>query len=92
MQNRTDANAMEFTMLGEKYLGYRIEWATTPSQDQPTKWLGHFHAFKDSHPTVRGSLVNPQSSAGDAHMQIIRVARVRIEETILRQDRLRPLI
>ena len=92
MQNRTDANTMEFTMLGEKYLGYRIEWATTPSQDQPTKWLGHFHAFKDSHPTVRGSLVNPQNSAEDAHMQVIRVARVRIDETVLRQDRLRPSI
>jgi len=77
-------------MLGENYLGYRIEWATTPSRDQPTKWLGHFHAFKDSHPTVRGSLVNPQNSAADAHMRIIRVARVRIDEMILRQERLRP--
>ena len=83
MQNRTNANALEFTMLSENT-------SATTSQDQPTKWLGHFHAFKDSHPTVRGSLVNPQNSAGDAHMQIIRVARVRIDETILRQDRLRP--
>jgi hypothetical protein len=58
--NRADANVLEFTMLDEKYLGYRIEWATTPSQDHPTKWLGHFHAFKDSHPTVRGSLINPR--------------------------------
>jgi len=87
MQNRADADALEFTMLDEEYLGYRIEWATTPSQDHPTKWLGHFHAFKDGHPTVRGSLANPQNSAADANARIIRVARARVDETVLRQGK-----
>ena len=85
MQNRADANTMEFTMLDEPYLGYMIEWATTPSQNQPTMWLGHFHAFKEGERPVRGSLVNLQRSAADAHLRVIRVAKSRIDAAVLQQ-------
>jgi len=86
MQNRTDTDIMEFTMLDETYLGYTIEWATTPSQNQPTKWLGHFHAFKEGERTVRGSLVNPQHSAADAYLSVIRIAKARIDAAVLRSS------
>jgi hypothetical protein len=85
MQNRLDTNTMEFTMLDVPYFGYMIEWATTPSQNQPTMWLGHFHAFKEGKHTVRGSLVNLQRSAADAHRSVIRVAKARIDAAVLQQ-------
>jgi len=84
MQNRADTNIMEFTMLDETYLGYLIEWATTPSQNDPAKWLGHFHAVKEGERTVRGSLVNPQRSAADAYTSVLRIAKVRIDAAVLR--------
>lgn len=90
MQNRADANTMEFTMLDEPYLGYMIEWATAPSQNQPTMWLGHFHAFKEGARPVRGSLVNLQRSAADAHLRVIRVAKARIDAAVLQQPPIRP--
>jgi len=86
MQNRADTNTMEFTMLDEPYLGYSIEWATTPSQNQPEMWLGHFHAFKQGERTVRGSLVNPQRSAANAHLSVIRIAKARIDAALLRHS------
>lgn len=86
MQNRADTDIMEFTMLDKPYLGYMIEWATTPSQNHPAKWLGHFHAFKEGERTVRGSLVNPQSSAAHAYLSVIRLANARIDAAVLRQS------
>ena len=86
MENRADTNTMDFTLLDEPYLGYMIEWATTPSQNQPTMWLGHFHAFKEGEHPVRGSLVNLQRSAADAHLSVIRIAKARIDAALLRQS------
>lgn len=46
------------------------------------KWLEHFHACKQGERQVRGSLVNPQHSAADAHMSVIRVAKARIDVAV----------
>jgi hypothetical protein len=83
MENLTGANDLVFTQLDERYRGYRIEWATITSQNQPTKWLGHFHAIKEGEHTIRGSLVNPQHSAADALERIILVVKQRIDEAVL---------
>jgi len=83
MENLTGTNDLVFTSLDEQYRGYRIEWATITSQNQPTKWLGHFHATKEGEHTIRGSLVNPQHSSADALERIILVAKARIDKADL---------
>ena len=83
MENPTGANDLVFTSLDERYRGYRIEWATITSQNQPTKWLGHFHASKDGRHTIRGSLVNPQHNAADAFERVVLIAKERIDKADL---------
>jgi len=83
MQNNADKDQLEFTLLDEKYRGYVIEWASTPSQNQPTKWLGHFHAFKRGERDLRGSLVNLKNNALDSQLSTIRLAKTKIDAAIL---------
>ena len=80
MQNEAGKKELEFTLLGEKHEGYMIEWATHPSQSDPGKWMGSFHAFKEGCPTIRMAIGNLYDNPAAAQNEAIRAAKRAVDE------------
>ena len=80
MHNNEYKQNIDYTQLMEKYQGYIIEWAITPSQSEPGKWMGHFRVYKDDTPTISASVINLQYTEVDARNTAVRIAKAKIDE------------
>jgi hypothetical protein len=80
MDNGAYKSELDYTTLADEYEGYTIEWATSRSQSEPGKWMGHYRARKDGAKTLAASIANLQSNPADAQNTAIRIAKATIDE------------
>ncbi|TQK10219.1 hypothetical protein [Herbaspirillum sp. SJZ107] len=82
MRNNEYKKNLDYTEELDKYEGYIIEWAVSPSTSEPSKWMGTFRATKADTPTIFGSLGIPEPSEGDAQDKAIEAAKSMIDEAV----------
>jgi hypothetical protein len=73
---------INFTEVHDLHHGYIIEWAVTPSDSEPGRWVGHFRARKDGAKTLTGSIGAIQGTEHDAEAEAIDAAKFFVEEAV----------
>jgi len=80
MHNSTDGGEIHYSTHHEEHRGYRIYWASTRSQSEQGKYLGHFRAMKDGESTLRATLGKPLETESDAKNEAVDFAKAKIDE------------